>query len=61
MWRNRDVISILDFSREDIEYLFEAADKIYEYLINLNVPRLLEGKVISLAFFEPSTRTRLSF
>ena len=61
MWRNRDVISILDFSREDIEYLFEAADKFYEYLINLNVPRLLEGKVISLAFFEPSTRTRLSF
>jgi len=61
MWKNRDVISILDFSREDIEYLFEAADKIYEYLINSNVPRLLEGKVVSLAFFEPSTRTRLSF
>ncbi|HIQ10838.1 MAG TPA: aspartate carbamoyltransferase [Pyrodictium sp.] len=61
MWKNRDVISILDFSREDLEYLFEAADKIYEYLISSSVPRLLEGKVVSLAFFEPSTRTRLSF
>jgi aspartate carbamoyltransferase catalytic subunit len=56
---NRDVISILDFRREDLELLFEYADKMQKFLDKkLDA---LRGKVVSLAFFEPSTRTRLSF
>ncbi len=55
----RDVISILDFTREDLEVLFEGAD--YFEKNRDKKFRLLEGKVVSLAFFEPSTRTRLSF
>ena len=55
----RDIISILDFNRESIEMLFEYADKMMKYVDSkLN---LLNGRVVSLAFFEPSTRTRLSF
>ncbi len=60
-WLGRDVISILDFPRERLEELFEEADRMRGFLSSGRVPRLLEGRVIALAFFEPSTRTRLSF
>ncbi len=60
-WLSRDVVSILDFSRSELEYLFDAATWMKRRLREGSVPRLLGGKVIALAFFEPSTRTRLSF
>ena len=60
-WVGRDVISILDFTREDLEVLFEEADRMRRYLEGGRVPRVLEGRIVSLAFFEPSTRTRMSF
>ena len=52
--RGRDVISILDFTRNDLERLFRIASSKFE-------GDELEGRVVALAFFEPSTRTRLSF
>ncbi|MCE4627078.1 MAG: aspartate carbamoyltransferase [Desulfurococcales archaeon] len=60
-WKGRDVLNILDFSRGDLEELFELAKKYKEDLKNHRVNRILEGYVIALAFFEPSTRTRMSF
>ena len=54
---NRDVVSIKDFQRPDLEYLFQVADKIKSSLPNAS----LNSKSIGLMFFEPSTRTRLSF
>jgi len=57
MFRGRDVLSILDFSREDLEKLFEVTLRIERGELR---PRL-EGKILATAFFEPSTRTRLSF
>lgn len=60
-WVGRDVISILDFTREDLEVLFEEADRMRRHLEGGRVPRILEGRIVSLAFFEPSTRTRMSF
>lgn len=60
-WRGRDVIDPLDFTREDLEQLFELADSMERELASGKVRRRLEGKVVALAFFEPSTRTRLSF
>lgn len=55
----RDVITALDFTREDLELLFSEALNMEKYAKSrLN---LLSGKVLALAFFEPSTRTRLSF
>ncbi len=56
---NRDILTITDFDRKDFEELFLNADKILEKKIRkIN---LLEGKIMASAFFEPSTRTRLSF
>jgi aspartate carbamoyltransferase catalytic subunit len=57
-WKGRDVISILDFSRAELESLFESADK----FVGPPKPRKdLSDKIVATAFFEPSTRTRLSF
>ncbi len=57
-WRGRDVISILDFSRAELESLFEAGDG----FIGPPKPRKdLADHIVATAFFEPSTRTRLSF
>jgi aspartate carbamoyltransferase catalytic subunit len=59
-FRNRDVVSIKDFSKDDLLYLFSMADKI-ENLSEKERAHLLEGKILGYLFFEPSTRTRLSF
>ena len=55
--QKRDLISITDFSKDEYLRIMElAAD--FEKNPNQN---LLEGKVVASLFFEPSTRTRLSF
>lgn len=53
----KSVVSIEDYSKEDILELLNTASK-FEKQPNRN---LLEGKVVASLFFEPSTRTRLSF
>lgn len=54
---NNSLVSIFDYSKEEIlEVLRIASD--FEKNPNQN---LLEGKIVASLFFEPSTRTRLSF
>jgi aspartate carbamoyltransferase catalytic subunit len=60
-WAGRDVLSILDFTRSELEELFEEADAMKAMLGSGTPLRELAGRVVALAFFEPSTRTRLSF
>jgi len=57
-FKGRDVISILDFTRSELEELFEYTDIIATRGVQ---SKPLEGKIMALAFFEPSTRTRMSF
>ncbi len=57
----RDVISIRDLSREEIESLLDAGRKMIPFAEGTKVTRPLENKIVAMAFFEPSTRTRLSF
>ncbi|MFP4620896.1 MAG: aspartate carbamoyltransferase [Bacteroidales bacterium] len=54
---NKSLISINDYSKDQILQTLDIAE---EFEQNPN-QRLLEGKVIATLFFEPSTRTRLSF
>lgn len=54
---NKSLVSITDYSKEDILRILNLTKKFDE---NPN-RRLLEGKVCATLFFEPSTRTRLSF
>ena len=60
-WKGRDVVQILDFSRGELEELFSCADRMRDALARGAVIRSLRDKIVSLAFFEPSTRTRMSF
>lgn len=55
--KNKSLISITDYSREEYLSLIEIAE---EFEQNPK-QQLLEGVVIASLFFEPSTRTRLSF
>lgn len=51
------LVTIAEHTREKIEYLVEMAAEFEKHPNR----RLLEGKVVATLFFEPSTRTRLSF
>ncbi|MEM3798004.1 MAG: aspartate carbamoyltransferase [Candidatus Bathyarchaeia archaeon] len=55
----RDIISIRDFSREEIDYILDTA-KTMEPIAQKGSD-MLKGKILATLFFEPSTRTRLSF
>jgi aspartate carbamoyltransferase catalytic subunit len=57
--RGRDVISLRDFSRAEIDSLLERSDSMESYA--RAGTNLLRGKLMGTMFFEPSTRTRLSF
>ena len=54
---NRSLVTIANHSKEKILYLLEMAK---EFEKNPN-RKILDGKVVATLFFEPSTRTRLSF
>ena len=57
MFKKKHIISMRDFSREEIDAVLKRAESL-EKKVN---PVLLRGKVLANLFFEPSTRTRLSF
>uniref|UniRef100_A0A7C3YBI6 Aspartate carbamoyltransferase n=1 Tax=Geoglobus ahangari TaxID=113653 RepID=A0A7C3YBI6_9EURY len=61
MSRFRHLISIDDLSKDDIEYILKKADEFLEIAIKKKKLNLLEGKVLANLFYEPSTRTRMSF
>ncbi len=54
-WRGQDFISVRDLSRAQIEAILTEAHHIRPD------PQLLQGRVMASLFFEPSTRTQLSF
>jgi aspartate carbamoyltransferase catalytic subunit len=53
----KNIISIADLSRSDLELILQTAQSLKEKPL----PDLLKNKVIASCFFEASTRTRLSF
>lgn len=57
-FNHKDIISIKDFSREDLLYLIKLTEKFKKRKDRSN---LLKGKVMASLFYEPSTRTRFSF
>ncbi|MFH2027870.1 MAG: aspartate carbamoyltransferase [Nanoarchaeota archaeon] len=56
-FKGRDIISIRDFSKSEILHILSVAKKLETKFDN----NLLKGKILASLFFEPSTRTRLSF
>lgn len=60
-FRGRDVLSIRDFSRSDIQLVLKTAKKLVPIAVGSRRSRSLEGRILATLFYEPSTRTRLSF
>jgi aspartate carbamoyltransferase catalytic subunit len=58
-FKGRDIISIKDFSRKEIDYLLKAASEMEPVAKNRST--MLQGRILATLFYEPSTRTRLSF
>lgn len=58
-FRGRDIISIKDFTREEIDYILKIAEAMEA--VAKGGSDMLRGKMMATLFFEPSTRTRLSF
>ena len=60
-FKGKDIISIKDFSKKEINYILTYGKKMLPYAKGEKYKDILKGKVLSTLFFEPSTRTRLSF
>lgn len=60
-WAGRNVVSIRDFERPEIDALLSAAEKMVPIVQGKKKNTELEGRVLCTLFYEPSTRTRLSF
>lgn len=56
----RDIVSIKEFDREDLDFLFKSTDKVRN-MQQSEKRELARGRILGYLFFEPSTRTRLSF
>ena len=61
IFKLKNIISIKDFKREDVEYILDEASKLEDIAKSKAVSEELKGKILGLMFFEPSTRTRMSF
>jgi aspartate carbamoyltransferase catalytic subunit len=60
-FKHRDIISIKDFSKEELEYILSCAKRMVPYAKAQKHTTLLKQHILATLFFEPSTRTRLSF
>lgn len=61
IFKLKNIISIKDFEREDVDYILNEAEKLEDIAKSKEISEELKGKILGLMFFEPSTRTRMSF
>ena len=57
----KDIISVKQFSRSDLDYIFGVAHEMREMVERVGTFDLLKGKILANLFYEPSTRTSSSF
>jgi aspartate carbamoyltransferase len=57
----RDILSVKQFSRQDLDYIFGVAHEMREMVQRIGTFDLLKGKILANLFYEPSTRTSSSF
>ncbi|MBI5296160.1 MAG: aspartate carbamoyltransferase [Chloroflexi bacterium] len=60
-WYGKDIISVKQFKREDLDYVFGVAHEMRGMVERLGTFDLLKGKILANLFYEPSTRTSSSF
>ena len=55
------ILSLKQFERSDVDRVFDVADSMVPYARRERITKVLEGAILGNMFFEPSTRTRVSF
>ncbi len=60
-WYGKDIISVKQFTRNDLEYVFGVAHEMRGMVERVGTFDLLKGKILANLFYEPSTRTSSSF
>jgi aspartate carbamoyltransferase catalytic subunit len=60
-WYGKDILSIKQFGREDLEYVYAVAHEMHDMVDHIGTFDLLKGKILANLFYEPSTRTSSSF
>jgi len=60
-WYGKDIVSVKQFSRADLEYIFGVAHEMRVMVERVGTFDLLKGKILASIFYEPSTRTSSSF
>ena len=59
-WYGKDILSVKQFSRADLEYTYEVAHEMRTMVERIGTFDLLKGKILANLFYEPSTRTASS-
>ena len=59
--KGKDIISLRELKKDDLVYLLSRAADFEKILQKEGSSDLLKGKILATLFYEPSTRTRLSF
>jgi aspartate carbamoyltransferase catalytic subunit len=57
----KDILSVLQFTRDDLSYIFGVAKEMRAMVERVGTFDLLKGKILANLFYEPSTRTSSSF
>jgi len=57
----RDILSVKQFAREDLDYIFGVAEEMEAIVRRVGATDLLKGTILANLFYEPSTRTSSSF
>lgn len=60
-WYGKDILSVKQFTRADLEYIFSVAHEMRVMVERIGTFDLLKGKILANLFYEPSTRTFASF
>jgi aspartate carbamoyltransferase catalytic subunit len=60
-FKGLDIVSIRDLSREQIDAVLDLSERMIPYAKGEKFTKALDGRILANLFFEPSTRTRMSF
>lgn len=60
-FKGKDILSVDQFSKSDLSFLFQKAKSMQKIINGKKASRLLQGKVMTALFYEPSSRTFGSF
>ena len=60
-FKGKDILSTLQFSKKDIDILFDTSDQMKKLVLTKGGSDILRGKIMAALFYEPSSRTFGSF